>query len=222
MEYLDFKTLVIFDALSFVLNGVLIWIFQGKMENANQNAVTNKPKILNFNLSAYLKQHPKLAFEEIMVTLTQAGANTLGIVLLMDQPKLIPILISIFGATVWASSYFMHLPARLWKANAIWWVYAVVLLCIGIFKDSPMHILALFAVAYMCYWILLQRIGKQLMQECPSHNYSQIVASRNAINLAILSSGEVWVGAKLIPLSLELGWRAGVSAIGGIIEKAKK
>lgn len=209
LKYLSLHWLIIFDAVTFLMNGFMVFAFQsGELTPASSTRTLRK---LNFriNFLTYFQRHRSLAIEEALVTLTQMGSNTLIVMLFVNSPNFIPFAVAGFGAAVWISSWIVNnMNERYWKSQSVWLVYAVAIFAQGLFSQSPIATLAFCFVGYICFWLIINRIVKKLMVDCPPEIYSEVSSSRGSVNLAIFSIGEIWVGLKVFPMFFEMLWRA--------------
>lgn len=209
--YITVPNLVLFDTITFLMNGmILIWGLSSK-DHEDQAVVLSK-NYFNPNFSTYYKMLPFLALLDVLLSLALCGANTLNIRLLSENPELVPLMPTLFGGAAFLCST-MSLDKKFSPSHSsLWVVLGISLLLQGVLSSFPIAVVVISFVRNMSYWIIYNCIGRELMANVPSAQFSAVASGRNALNICILALGEFWVGfTKSLPIIVEMSWRALVS-----------
>lgn len=219
-SHLTLDIVILVDFLSFVVNGGLLYFLQTPLQGQSSSMSSRaRPEP---NISFYYRLFPRLFLLDAALSLALCGANTLNLRLLESSPNLIPLMPAIFGGAALATSFFTFKrmkPESPW----LWWLLGITLIAQGMAIPYPILVLGLSGVRNVCYWLIYQSISREFMRLTPSDSYSAAAAGRSSINIAVLASGEFWVGfTQQIGVIYEMGWRAFVAFLGPLISRRKE
>jgi MFS family permease len=210
-QRLTVERLVLFDALTFVANGLVLLIFQ---KNSDHQILKSKNKEnLKFNIAAYYSHLPCFALLDILLSLALCGSNTLNVRLLQSAPELVPLMPTIFGGVAFICSF--GLDKRFSVTNKkLWLLLGLSLLAQGMAVEYPLFILLISIIRNFCYWILYNSISRNVMKNSPADRFASISSGRTALSVSVLAIGEFWVGlSKNLPILFEMLWRSLISSI---------
>ncbi len=219
--YISVYGLVLFDAVTFLINGAIIFLGLDARDHIQNQKAERKP-YLKPNFTAYYKALPLLALMDILLSLALCGSNTLNVRLLSLSPELVPLMPTLFGAAAFICSTLSLDRKFKPTSNVLWFVLGTSLLLQGLLIQIPVAVLVVSFVRNLSYWIIYNCIGRELMANAPSAHFSSIASGRNALSVCVLALGEFWVGfTKNIPMIFEMLWRSLVSFAAIFIKKEK-
>lgn len=219
-KYITVENLVLFDAATFFLNGLII-LFSQKSDD--HKGVGTSRKALSMNVFGYVKALPYLAVMDLLLSLALCGSNTLNIRLLEDSAHLVPLMPTIFGGVAFLCSSFSLDRKFHAFSKSIWWVLAISLITQGLVTSSPELVLGIAVIRNLAYWIIYNSISREVMKSAPTEHFSAISSGRIALSISVLAIGEFWVGAsKSISIAIEMLWRGVVAMVASFVPHIRK
>ncbi|MGK5082407.1 hypothetical protein WDW37_03800 [Bdellovibrionota bacterium FG-1] len=210
-DRLTIPLIVVLDAATFILNGLLLFAFQKDPEIAPTKIGKTPKRSFGTNLLLYYENFPVLMTADILLSLALCGSNTLSLRLLISKPEWIPLMPAIFGAAAFLTSFGWDRKFTS-RSNILWTTYAFSLILQGVFSQFPEVVLGISFIRNCTYWLIFHAISRELMKSAPTASYSAITAGRTTVVIGVLASGEVWVGAtQAIPIAIEMTWRSAVA-----------
>jgi|GEM_PF-1800650 len=222
LKYGSFQHAIAFDALSFLVNGLLILAVLRRQKAPALTPVLGKefhPFRLWSQNKLYFSRTGQLARQDVLLAFVMMGANTLNVILLFDFPDWIPLASGVFGISVWLST-----PIEKWlkpTAPILWLILGLSIAAQGFFTGHPILLLCFSFFRNVSYWILYNRISSGIMHASPAEIFASISAGRQVTINLIGAIGEFWVGAKLLPAVWETAWRGITSLIGSVFYRPK-
>ncbi len=208
LKYGSFQHIIVIDAVTFLINGLLVLASTGSNEHVDLNAekqrIPDLGKMWIDNIK-YFKNHRALAQMDMLLALIMMGANTLNVMLLVRNPALAPFASGIFGLAVWLSSPVEKFLKP--KRNLLWVLLAISILAQGLFTRLPYIVLAFALIRNISYWIIFNELSSEIMKGAKKEGYAGVASGRNVTINLIGALGEFWVGLKAIPIVAEVGWR---------------
>jgi MFS family permease len=221
IKKLTFGYIIVFDALTFLINGFLLMFSSGKneIEVETQKRELNILKNWKLNLK-YFEVNPEIYLYDFILAIVMMGANTLNILLLASNRELVPFASGIFGLTVWLAPI---IDKKIKVSQSIWWRVISVSIVMQIFMhDYPIIILGLSFFRNLSYWQIYNHISSNIMLQTPKEVFASVSSGRNVgINL-IGASGEFWTGLQCFSFSFELLWRAGLALFASLFKQKPK
>ena len=215
---LNIEALIIFDAATFIVNGVLILFTQTYLPPQT----SKKSDVRRLGISSYYSALPTLALFDLILSLVLCGSNTLNIRLLESVPGLIPIMPTMFGTVAFVCSILSFDRNFSPSSRSLWAVLGMSLFAQACFVSAPFIVIGITVVRNFAYWTLYNSIGREMMKAAEIDKFAAVAAGRNAITVGILAIGELWVGAsKAVPLILEMSWRTVLAFGACFLEKDK-
>lgn len=203
-EHLTIESIVLLDAVTFIINGLSLLLLQHPEEALPTDQIESVPRT---NVSRYYHLLPVLFFLDVALALTLCGANTLNLRLIGDRPDLLPLLPAMFGGAAFLSS-FMSAKVKP-RAPWLWFALGMTLVVQGLVAGHPWAVVGISAFRNLAYWLIYQGISREFMASVPADQYASASAGRAAISISVLASGEFWVGlTSRVPIVIEMSWRA--------------
>jgi oligopeptide transport system substrate-binding protein len=218
---LNFSHIIIFDAVTFFINGILILFSELKSERTNNNEIKNTSLLKTWRLNLkYFELSPDVFILDLILATVMMGANTLNILLLASNKELIPYASGIFGLTVWLSPL---IDKKLKVNHFFWWcTLSLSIFCQLYMIQSPFIVLFFSFFRNLSYWQIFNKLSAQIMNKTPKEVFASVSSGRNVgINL-IGATGELWTGLQLLNLNFELLLRSILALIGALISNRKK
>lgn len=216
-RYLTIELVIAVDFLTFLINGILLLILQHPAR-VNSKAKQVQSFKIGRTIGEYYRNLPILFAFDLVLSLALCGSNTLNVRLLEGAPQLVPLMPAIFGGAAFLTSFATSFKVRP-ESRLIWLLLSASLVAQGLATPYPWLVLIISAMRNICYWLIYQAISREFMQKTSSENYAAAAAGRSAATVAILASGEFWVGlTRNLWIVYELGWRAVVALLGSFIQ----
>jgi len=222
LRYGDFQTVIIFDFFTFLLNGILIWY----STNHHKGEFSGLPiKTINvFEIwkenRHFFKDHQKLAVLDIVLAFILMGANTLNIVLFINDLNLVPLASGVFGLAIWLSTpieKILKIKQRFW-----WLILGSSIVIQGLLINHPAYILIFSFLRNVSYWIVYNQISSEIMKIASKEKFASVSSGRAVVINLVGALGEFWVGLKLFPVVGEVLWRGIASSWVGLSSNFKK
>ena len=177
-EHITVERLVIFDAITFAINGLIILLAQKKGDH--EVSQTQSKKGVSLNFVAYYKALPFLAILDVLLSLALTGSNTLNIRLLENNPQLVPLMPTLFGAVAFICSFGLDKKFHA-SSKVLWVALSLSLLAQGFLTDYPALVLIVSIIRNFAYWIIYNSISRQLMNEAPANQFSSIASGSHEL-----------------------------------------
>jgi hypothetical protein len=215
IEAIDFRWLLLFDALTFIICGVLIATLPVTITDGGTSKAKTKP----FQGLRSLYRHGRAAAVlDLLLALVLAGTSTLDARLAEGSPTLLAGFLIAYGAAVWVAgplaqgSWVQRWASLLWLGLGASFVALTALPGFGGLTLSIAFAKDLF------YWLLLHHISGQILHRIPACESGGAHAARMAFMIITISAGDYAVGAlaQVLPLALEGVWRAAVCAVAAV------
>jgi MFS family permease len=217
-RHLSVELIVTVDFFTFLINGAFLLLLQAPDEDVIRPSPQTTVRV-GENVARYYRQLPVLFVLDVVLSLALCGSNTLNVRLLESAPGLVPLMPAIFGGAAFLTSFLTGLNLRP-NGKWLWISLSISLLAQGLSVPYPWLVLAISVIRNLCYWLIYQSISREFMQSTSSENYAAAAAGRSATTVAVLASGEFWVGlAHHIGIAYEMGWRAVIALMGLLVPK---
>lgn len=215
IEAIDFRWILLFDALTFIICGLLM----ATLPMIVANGVTFKVDAMPFQGVRSLYRHGGIAAVfDLLLALVLAGTSTLDARLANGSPTLLAGFLIAYGAAVWLAG---PLAQQTWVqrwASLLWLGLGLSFVALTALPGFGSLTLLLAFAKDLFYWILLHHISGQILHRIPVSESGGAHAARMAIMIIVISAGDYAVGAlaQVLPLALEGIWRAAVCAIAAV------
>lgn len=207
IHYFSFKVAVIFDAVTFFINGIIAFIipnFQNLSEDFSKIRMTWHQKFKD--LYSYNNRSAKL---DILLLIPAMGTVAYMARLAGDNQSWIGIFMAGYGLAVWTSGYLERGITSKISAAPFWIIFSLCFLVLGQFKGPGLLPLLILFIKDLSFWVIFHRISSHMQMDTPAPRIGSVMSARNCVMTAILTSGEVLVGmwSNVISVSTESWFR---------------
>lgn len=215
IETIDFRWILLFDALTFIICGLLIATIPVITADGGTPGMEPKP----FQGLRSLYRHGRTAAVlDLLLAMVLAGTSTLDARLAEGSPKLLAGFLIAYGAAVWLAG---PLAQRSWVqrwASLLWLGLGASFVALTALPGFGGLTLSLAFAKDLFYWLLLHHVSGQILHRIPASESGGAHAARMAVMVITISAGDYFVGAlaQVVPLALEGIWRGAVCAIAAV------
>jgi hypothetical protein len=214
IENLSFEFAVAFDAVSFILNGISVFLLPIAIAGSTADKA-DKSKSVSwiqkyFDLFRYSPRAAKL--ELLLGVVTMGTIAFLARIAGQDQSWLGKFMAA-YGLAVWVSGFLERKVTSKFSSTPYWIVLGLSFFLLGWIGTPSLTTLAISFIKDLCFWVLLHRISSHIPIDSPKNLMGSIASARASLFIAILSLGEILVGAwvNVVPLNFEGSLRAVVA-----------
>lgn len=200
VQTFDFRWLILFDGITFVICGVIIWwlpIGSGRQELSVQKGWFE-------SFSDLYRFAPEVAKADLALAAGNAGLTMFLVRLSGPRPELVTFYLFSYGLAVWIAGSLVHRGVLRSRHISIWMAMGVGYILVGISRDHSIATFASLFFVYTCYWLLFHRYSGQLQHQTASGRVGGVMMARNVQMLAVLVIGEFAVGAVSNTASIEI------------------
>lgn len=210
IEHSDFSTVIIFDAVTFVANGLILFFLPIDQVGANSDT---SQSVSIFKKFSDLYQFNRWAeYFDVLLVLSMMGTSSFTARLAGKEEVWISLFVISFGLAVWLAGFIERIPFIQKQRLSLWIILAATLALLGTFKEPSPLMWAICFVKDIAYWILFHRITSHIQNDTPKELMASVAFARTAQMISIFAVGEVVVGLwkNVLPLQIECLLRAGV------------
>ncbi|MBL7542829.1 MAG: hypothetical protein JNL11_03390 [Bdellovibrionaceae bacterium] len=202
IKYLSFEAAIIFDAATFILNGIIIFLMPigGEQESTSSALASWHQKF-----SDYFKFNPKAAKLDLLLAIAMMGtvafqARVAG----LDQ-SWTALFSASYGLAVWSAGFWEKGGAARIPSSPFWILLGIAYIMIGAYGQASWVTVGLFFLKDLTYWMVLHRISGHIQTDTPATHIGGVTSARMTLMILILSTGEILVGtwSQFVPLWLE-------------------
>lgn len=219
---IEFKYLIAFDAFSFLLNAIILYVhkvpIQIKDSTGSQFGQQTFKQML-VSKKIYFEMPSNLFTRDIILALVLMGANTLNVAIFLNHTDYIPLAAGGFGLAIWLVGTFPPLSKR--YEPLAWCVLASFLFLQIVFRENPTAALLFGIIRNVSYWLIYNKISAEVMKTANFDTFATLASSRIFVIQAIGSLGEFWLGLKVIPIFFEGLYRAFLGYLVAVIYTKK-
>ncbi len=214
IENLSFEFAVAFDAISFILNGISVFLLPVAISGT---ATAGADKTTNVSWTQkYLdlfKYSPRAAKLELLLGVVTMGTIAFLARIAGQDQSWIGKFMGAYGLAVWVSGFLERKVTSRLSSTPYWIVLGLSFLLLGYIGTPSLTTLAISFIKDLCFWVLLHRISGHIQNDSPKNLMGSIASARASLFIAILSLGEILVGAwvNVVPLSFEGALRAAIA-----------
>lgn len=192
IQYFNLETAILFDAFTFALNGVIVFLlpdFESSTEKENKTVSWNQKF---FDLFQY---NARAAGLDILLAISMMGTVAFMARAAGESQSWSGLFMAGFGLAVWVSGYLERgITSRL-PTFPYWIGLGLSFLLIAKFHKAGVGTLALFFMKDLCYWTIYHRISSHIQMDTPTQKMGGVISARIGIMIFILAMGEILVGA---------------------------
>ena len=205
-EYINFESVIILDAATFFLNGIILLSLSGS--GASSVAAGRSSPSITQKFKDLYHYNPRASRLDVFLALAMMGTASFNTRLAADHQEWNPILSVTFGLAVWVAGYLERSKLALKMGPSLWLFFGMSFTSLGFIPAGPGLVVMSF-VKDTFYWILFHRITTAIQMDTPKEVIGSVSHARSAQMVAILALGELAVGAwqGVLPLSVDGLWR---------------
>lgn len=199
IKFFTFQAVLIFDALTFILNGYILIQFVGETQSSKQQ---NSESIFS-KLNRYVNHKDLFAFDTLLA-IPFMGTNILMSRLSHGVGYNVPILLSLFGLAVFISSPLLSYSKS--KISQLTMIFLLILSFVVLYFFNKSFELTVVGVLLrnISYWYLFNLFTGLFQEREPAESIATLFSARVFVQTLILGTGELIVGMFGNAISLEL------------------
>lgn len=191
IEFSTLSTVIIFDALTFLANGIIIYLLP--LVHAETQAVT-KVSIFQKFKDLY-KFNRRAATLDFLLSLAVMGTTVFTARLAGSKEEWISLFVISYGISVWLAGYIER-SEKIQRLNAtLWFILGGSLIWLGLFNQPSISMWCVCLLKDVSFWILFHRISSHIQMDTPKEIVGSVSFARNAQVMTVLTSGAFLVGA---------------------------
>ncbi len=218
----NLEAAIIFDFVTFVVNGVLIYTLTIENDGAEAQGQIKESWLKKF--SDLFKFNKEAAVLDIFLALSLFGWASFTARLAGVDQSWNALFTASYGLAVWVAGFAERSFAKKISSVPFWTVLALAYVGLAFFNGPHYSTLAIVFIRDISYWVILHRISSHIQHDSPSSLMGGISSARFTIMVTILACGEMLVGgwSKFVPLWADSGLRAIVAICVGVVLLTKK
>jgi hypothetical protein len=220
IKYSNFETAIIFDALTFVLNGMIVYFLPiQELQNQDQQKAKWHQKF-----SDLFKFNPTAAKLDLLLALSMMGTVAFQARVAGVDQSWAALFSASYGLAVWTAGFAERSRLKQIASSPFWILLGISYLLIGFFGGANWLSVLFFFAKDLGYWLILHRISGHIQTDTPTERIGGVTSARMTLMVVILSLGEVLVGAwaSFVPVWLEGVFRFLIVLAVGIFLLVKK
>ncbi|MBK7962385.1 MAG: hypothetical protein IPK04_15085 [Bdellovibrionales bacterium] len=203
IKYLNFESAIIFDAVTFILNGLIIFLLPVE----NQKPERSKAEIISWHqkFSDYFKFNPMAAKLDLLLAVSMMGTVAFQARVAGADQTWAALFSAGYGVAVWSAGFLEKRWSLKIPSSPFWTLLGVAYLMIGFYGHASWLAVGLFLLKDLAYWMVLHRISSHIQTDTPTSHIGGVTSARMTLMILILSVGEILVGswAATVPLWVE-------------------
>ncbi len=207
VKYASFEVAIWFDLLSFLINGMIIYLIRFEDEGAI-TAPDSKQTVFS-KFRDFYRYNPRAAKLDLLLAISMMGTTSFTARIAGDDQTWIAILLASYGASVWISGFFEKSKIKKPHPLALWGGLGLSYVLIALFPARGMVTLGCALLKDTFYWLLFHRISSHIQTDTPQSVMGAVSSARITQMVIVLASGELLVGAwsKTVPILFDGLWR---------------
>lgn len=206
IQNLSFKFAVIFDMVTFVLNGLSVLLITIKTQDEDKQTVSEPfyKKFLDF-----YRYNPRAAVLDLFLCISMMGTVSFMARLSGNNQEWNALFMAGYGFAVWFSGVIERGGYLKNHSKIIWTSLGISYVVLGMIPDKAWLTLSVSIFKDICFWILFHRISTYVQMDTPQKVMGGVSSARMVQVAAVLAIGEVTVGAwqKVLPVFYDGLWR---------------
>lgn len=203
IRHFNFQTAIIFDALTFLLNGFVVFLIpdlDGESQKTTECSVSWREKFRE--LFEYNKRAATL---DIVLAVSMMGTVAFMSRMAGHDQSWTALYMASFGLAVWVAGFLERSISNKISSFPFWLVLGVSFTVLGQLKTPSVLTLLVFFIKDLSYWTILHRISSHIQMDTPAARTGSVFSARMSIMITILASGEAMVGAwsSFVPIEME-------------------
>ncbi len=212
IKYLSFETAIIFDLVTFLVNGLIV--FTLPIARNQQVTTASKEPFWNKFKDLYI-YNKKAATLDALLAISMMGTTSFTARLVGNDQKWMAMLIGIYGVAVWLAGYIEKSGFLKAKSAFLWVGLSSSYLILGMNPGQGWLTVLLALSKDTFYWLLLHRISSHIQTDTPENKMGAVSSARTTQMIFILALGELAVGSwsSFVPVAIDGLWRAVFSLV---------
>ena len=209
ISFTNFESVILFDALTFILNGFIVFFLISYDEQSESGS---KQTVIQKFYDLY-QSNQRVAVLDLLLAVAMMGTSSIMARLAGSEEQWVSIFLISYGLSVWISgftertSFFNKIPMQ-----QMWLLMGTAYAVLG-FVPGPNFLVWVICFAKdFSYWTIFHRISAEIQHNTPKEKIASVTHARMAQMIAVLSVGEIAVGAwrDVLPMWAEGLWRGSV------------
>ncbi len=219
IRYFSFETAVIFDGLTFLLNGIIAVLIPN-LTGSENSSVQSIPRISwSEKFHELFQFNNKSAIFDILLVIPMMGTVAYMSRLAGSDQSWTGIYMAGYGLAVWVAGFLERGITSKISSYPFWIFLGLSFTVLGFLPHPSPGVLVVLFLKDLSFWIIFHRLSAHIQMDTPLNKIGSVMSARNCIITAILTLGEVVVGAwsNSVPLATESLLRGFFAAGVGII-----
>lgn len=213
IKYLNLESAIIFDAISFIISGLIIYFLPIEDRKNNGDLEINAHKDHWYQkFIDYFKFNPTAAKLDLLLAFSMMGTVAFQARVAGSDQTWAALFSAGYGVAVWSAGFLEKSWARKIPSSPFWVLLGIAYLLIGFYGEASWLAVGFFLLKDLAYWMVLHRISSHIQTDTPTNNIGGVTSARMTLMILILSIGEILVGSwsSFMPLWAESSIRCGV------------
>lgn len=224
VTYASLETAILFDCVTFALNGIIVFL----MPDFNENKLVREATASGVGEPPLERWHDK--FRELVKWNRQAVWLDVGLFFCTgglvaysarisgSEPGWSGLFVAVYGLAVWVAGFMERSLTSKFSTFPCWLGIALSFLALGQFQKANALALAVFFLKDLCFWIIFHRVSAHLQMRTPVAKMGSVSSARSVLIVLISAGSEILVGAwsKIVSLPTESAIRAAIALGFGI------
>lgn len=215
IKHSNFQTVIVFDALTFIFNGVILFLLPLNQEGT----VSTEASSIFKKFSDLYKFSGWAAGLDAILVLSMMGTSSFTARLAGTDEAWISLFVISYGLAVWFAGFVERVPFIQKQRVLPWVILGVTLVALGQFTSPSLLMWSVCFVKDTAFWVLFHRITAHIQNDTPKEMMGSVTFARNAQVVSIFALGEFAVGLwkNILTVQSECLLRAGVCAVALIV-----
>lgn len=214
IEKFNLQTAIIFDAATFVLNGVIVLL----LPDLEANSAAAGRVSWHQKFSDLFGFNRRAAVMDAVLALSMMGTMAYMSRLAGENQSWAGLYMASFGLAVWVSGYLERGVTSRLPTFPYWLTLGGSFFLLGQLQGPGILALSVFFIKDLSYWTIFHRISSHIQIDTPTDRIGGVTSARISIMTTILAGGEVLVGAwsNVVPVAADSWFRAFVAVGVGV------
>lgn len=206
IEHFSFETAVLFDMVTFIINGLAILLISIK-EDSDAKSNDSEPFYKKF--VDFYKYNPRVAVLDLCLCISMMGTVSFMARLGGSDTTWNALFMSGYGFAVWFAGVIERKGYLKKQSKTIWLALGLSFVTLGFIPEMGWLTFAGSVFKDIFYWLLFHRISTYIQMDTPQKNMGAVTNARMVQVVTVLALGELTVGAwqKILPVFYDGLWR---------------
>jgi MFS family permease len=186
VSFLQFPPIIMFDATTFLINGIIIWRY---LKVPLTTFANSRFRFIDKFVYFY-KYCQKTAFFDLFLTISLCGGNVFIVRFIGSEELWIPIFLASYGLAIWTTGYLQRIKWVQQQHTLFWTGLAVSFFLLSKYPEQGMSTLLCFMLNNHFYWLLYHKYSAQIQAATPAEHMAAVSSARTVQMLLIIAIGE--------------------------------